>query len=154
MVLRGVGGQHHGRCFSLDLPLRVGRAADCDIRIVAPALAEHHALIEPHNEGAALRDLGSGTGTVVNGHPIRDALLRPGDQVVFDAQHRFVVESPKCATAAPEMPSDDDGHDAVAPARPRSALARPSSIRRMPWLLLAALMLSAALSLLLMYGAR
>ena len=154
MVLRGVGGQHHGRCFSLDLPLRVGRAADCDIRIVAPALAEHHAVIEPHDEGAVLRDLGSGTGTLVNGYPIRDALLRPGDQVVFDAQHRFVVESPKCAPAAPEMPSDDDGDDGIAPARPRSALARPSSIRRMPWLLLAALMLSAALSLLLMYGAR
>lgn len=152
MVLRGVGGQHHGRCFSLDLPRRVGRAADCDIRLAEPGFAEQHAVIEPYGEGARLCALGSGTGVLVNGYPVRDALLRPGDQVVFDAQHRFVVESPNSATAAPEFRAADDADDATA--KPHAGLVRPSSIRRMPWLLLAALMLSMALSLLLMYGTR
>lgn len=152
MVLRGIGGPHHGRCFSLDRARRVGHGADCDIRIAAPAFADQHAVIEPHDDGAALRDLGSRTDTIINGHPVREALLRPGDQLVFDGQHRFVVESPKSATAAPSTP-DDEADDALVAAN-APAPARGSSIRRMPWLLLAALMLSAALSLLLMYGAR
>lgn len=152
MVLRGIGGPHHGRCFSLDRARRVGRGSDCDIRFATPTFAEHHAAIEPHDDGAVLRDLGSSTDTVINGHRVRDALLRPGDQLVFDGQHRFVVESPKSATVPPSM-EDDETSDALA-AADAPARAGGSSIRRMPWLLLAALMLSAALSLLLMYGAR
>lgn len=152
MVLRGIGGLHHGRCFSLDVPRRVGRAADCDIRIVESAFAEQHAVIEPHGEGALLRSLGASS--LVNGHPVRDALLRSGDQVVFDAQHRFVLESPKSAAVAPDLPVAGDTDEFTAPLQPRAAHAQASSIRRMPWLLLAALMLSTALSLLLLYGAR
>lgn len=156
MVLRGVGGQHHGRSFTLDQPRRVGRAADADIRIVEAGFAEQHAVIERHDEGALLRDLGSSAGILVNGYQVSEVLLQPGDQVVFDAQHRFVVESPKSSTAAPapSMPDDADDDGAAATDKPRQATQRPSSIRRMPWLLLAALMLSAALSLLLLYGAR
>lgn len=155
MVLRGIGGQHHGRCFSLDQPRRVGRAADCDIRIAERTFADQHAVIAPYGDGAVLRALGSSTVTLVNGHEIRDALLRPGDQLVFDALHRFVVESPKCAVA-PALPShDDDGSDdEFSPSHPGARPVLASSIRRMPWLLLAALMLSAALSLLLVYGQR
>ena len=153
-VLRGVGGQHHGRCFSLDQPRRVGRAADCDIRIAERGFADQHAVIAPHGDGAVLRALGSSTITLVNGHPVRDALLRPGDQLVFDAQHRFVVESPKCGIAATPLAAADDAGDDYSPTHDVARTARPSSMRRMPWLLLAALMLSAALSLLLAYGER
>ena len=156
MILRGVGGQHHGRSFTLDQPRRVGRAVDADIRISEPGFAEQHAVIERHDEGALLRDLGSSAGILVNGYLIRDVLLRPGDQVVFDAQHRFVVESPKSSMTPPEKHSLEEFGDETASDtdKPRQARERPSSIRRMPWLLLAALMLSAALSLLLLYGAR
>lgn len=156
IVLRGVGGQHHGRCFSLDQARSVGRAPECDIRINEPAFAERHARLEPHAEGVVLRDLGSHEGSVVNGHPVRDALLRPGDQVVFDAQHRFVIESPNSApvpvaTVPTDLDVDDaDGRDPT----PRHESAVPSSMRRLPWLLVAALLLAAALSLLLLYGAR
>lgn len=155
MVLRGIGGQHHGRGFTLDQPRRVGRAADCDIRIAERTFADQHAVIAPYGDGAVLRALGSRTVTLVNGHEIRDALLRPGDQVVFDAQHRFVVESPKCGVASVPPAHDDDGSDdEFLPAPPGARPVQASSIRRMPWLLLAALMLSAALSLLLAYGER
>ena len=152
-VLRGVGGQHHGRCFSLDQPRRVGRAADCDIRIAERGFAGQHAVIAARGDGAVLRALGSNTVTFVNGHPVRDALLQAGDQLVFDAQHRFVVESPRCGAAAP-VATDEDVDDDFSPTHAAARTERPSSIRRMPWLLLAALMLSAALSLLLAFGAR
>ncbi|MCW5580747.1 MAG: FHA domain-containing protein, partial [Luteimonas sp.] len=94
VVLRGVGGQFHGRSFTLERPRLVGRSADADIRIDTPAFAERHARLELVGEEVVLRDLGSGEGSLVNGEPVRDAVLLAGDQVVFDAHHRFVVEAP------------------------------------------------------------
>lgn len=157
IVLRGVGGQHHGRCFSLDQPRLIGRAPECDIRINEPAFAERHARLEPHAEGIVLRDLGSHDGSVVNGHRVQHALLHPGDQLVFDAHHRFVIESPRGASASasaePVVVAPND-HDGEIGAQKAVVSALPSSVRRLPWLLLAALLLAAALSLLLLYGAR
>lgn len=153
VVLRGIGGQHHGRSFTLDQPRRVGRAADCDIRIGERTFADQHAVIAPYGDGAVLRALAANAVTRVNGHEVRDALLRPGDQLVFDAQHRFVVESPSSGVVQRPLATDDED-DEVFTGDPGHPPARPSSVRRMPWLLLAALMLSAALSLLLVYGER
>jgi pSer/pThr/pTyr-binding forkhead associated (FHA) protein len=150
MVLRGIGGPHHGRSITLDQPRLVGRLAECDIRIDDAAFADRHARLEPHADGIVLRDLGSHEGSTVNGWPVRSALLRTGDQVAFDTQ-RFVVETPnRNAGAEPRKPAQP------APAEePAAAAAKPaSSARRVPWLLLAALFLAAALSLLLLYGAR
>ena len=62
-----------------------------------------------------LRNLGSGQ-TVVNGVPVRDAVLGAGDQLVFDGQHRFVVEFP----AAPA----EAGSEAPVPAPPASSRSR------------------------------
>jgi len=152
MVLRGLGGPHHGRSITLDQPRKVGRLPECDIRIDDAAFADRHARLEPHAEGVVLRDLGSHEGSVVNGWPVRSALLRTGDQVVFDTQ-RFVVEAPnrgvpsEAGRPAQPMPSEESVQN-VPEAKPRS------SARRVPWLLLAALFLAAAVSLLLLYGAR
>jgi len=152
MVLRGLGGPHHGRSVTLDQPRQVGRLPECDIRIDDAAFADRHARLEPHGEGVVLRDLGSHEGSVVNGWPVRSALLRAGDQVVFDTQ-RFVVEAPNRGAPAEEgrpaqpMAGEEPRQDATQ-AKPRS------SARRVPWLLVAALFLAAAVSLLLLYGAR
>jgi pSer/pThr/pTyr-binding forkhead associated (FHA) protein len=152
MVLRGVGGAHHGRSITLDQPRLVGRLPECDIRIDDAAFADRHARLEPHSEGVVLRDLGSHEGSLVNGWPVRSALLRPGDQLVFDTQ-RFVVEAPNRDPPA-------DVRKAAGPAPQEETLApvadanSSSSVRRVPWLLLAALFLAVALSLLLLYGAR
>ena len=154
LVLRGVGGSHHGRCVTLGQPRLVGRLAECDIRVDEPAFADRHARLEPHPDGAVLRDLGSVDGSVVNGQRVRHALLRAGDQVVFDAHHRFVVEAPSVSSwhaAAVDESRLQDEDEMPAAAAPASVAA---SARRMPWLLLAALLLSGALSLLLLYGVR
>jgi pSer/pThr/pTyr-binding forkhead associated (FHA) protein len=153
MVVRGIGGAHHGRSITLDQARVVGRLPECDIRIEDAAFADRHARLKPHADGVVLRDLGSHEGSLVNGWPTRNALLRPGDQVVFDT-HRFVVEAPNHGGAARAEPAPVAGEDdALAPATaPEGRL--PSSVRRVPWLLLAALFLACALSLLLLYGAR
>lgn len=147
VVLRGVGGRYHGRSFTLERPRLVGRSADADIRIDDPAFADRHARIDLSGDTILLRDLGSAEGSLVNGQPVRDAVLRPGDQIVFDAHHRFVIEAPAIATNhddAPPMLADDGGY----------ADARPTlhSTRRLPWLLLAALLIAGALSMLLLFG--
>lgn len=153
IVLRGVGGTHHGRAIVLDRPLLVGRQRACEIRIDEPGFAERHARLEPHPEGAVLRDLGSAHGTRVNGRPVRHALLAPGAQLVFGTQHRFVVEAatmpthPSLVLAAAERETTAPRPEPNAPAAPRTGW-------RIPWLLLAALLLAGALSLLLLYGAR
>jgi hypothetical protein len=78
---------------------------------------------------------------------VRDAVLRPGDQIVFDAHHRFVVEAPAVAMLR------DDGPPAPADDAPSGdTRATLHSTRRLPWLLLAALLIAVALSALLLFG--
>lgn len=148
-VLRGVGGHYHGRSFTLERPRLVGRAADADIRIDDPAFAQRHARIECHGDAVVLRDLDSAEGSLLNGLPVRDALLRPGDQLVFDAHHRFVLESPSVGPSA--APVAVGIAVEAPPSGPRTGL--QDSARRLPWLLLAALLLAGALAALLLFGA-
>ena len=153
VALRGVAGQYHGRCFVLDAPKVLGRARNCDIRLDSTDVAEHYARLEPHPLGIVLRDMGSPHGSVVNGHPVRHALLRAGDQFVVDANQRFIVEAANgspTARAAAAVDDEVDGED-DADAEARRV---PRSLRRMPWLIIAALLLAVALSLLLLYGVR
>jgi pSer/pThr/pTyr-binding forkhead associated (FHA) protein len=147
-VLRGVGGHYHGRSFTLERPRLVGHAADADIHVADPAFAERHARIECHGDAVVLRDLDSASGSLLNGVQVRDALLRPGDQLVFDAHHRFVLESPSAGLhAEPAIIADSDEEP---PTSARTVL--HNSARRLPWLLLAALLIAGALGALLMFG--
>ena len=150
VVLRGVGGQYHGRSFTLEHPRLVGRSSEADIRIDDPTFADRHARLDLVGDRIILRDLGSAEGTMVNGEPMRDALLRPGDQVVFDAHHRFVVEAPMRGRSAREdmQESQVDIDAGQGQARP----AQPASPWRLPWLLLAALVIAGLLALLLLFG--
>lgn len=150
IVLRGLGGRHHGRSFTLDVPRLVGRAPEADIGIDDPAFAERHARIELVGSQAWLRDLGSEEGSVVNGERVRDALLRPGDQVVFDSNDRFVLEAPMRDVGRP-VPVLGLGSDGQAEDGARAE--RRASPWRLPLVLLAALLIAGLLSLLLLYGA-
>lgn len=152
IVLRGVGGQYHGRSFTLARPLLVGRGADCDIRIDDPAFAERHARIERNGDQVLLRELDAGEGSVVNGEPVHNALLQPGDQIVFDAHQRFVVEAPgRPGTGRDPLAHAPDEIPGPALDDPRVQSA-PRNARRLPWLLLAALLIAVGLSALLLFG--
>lgn len=150
VVLRGVGGQYHGRSFTLEQPRLVGRSREADIRIDDPAFAERHARMALHGDQVVLRDLGSVDGSQVNGAPVRDALLQTGDQIVFDAHHRFVVEAP----ARPKSLRDEDAEADSAEAVPADMEANDTSgsAWRLPWLLLAALLIAGLLAALLLFG--
>lgn len=152
VLLRGVGGRHHGRSFTLDKARTVGAEPDSDIVIDDPAFAGQHARLERHGDKVLLRDLGSAEGSVVNGVPVRHCWLQAGDQLVLEGNHRFVLEIPLGqANAVPAFPLADEP-----PTPDPAALVadKPSRQRRWPWLLLSALLLGAAISALLMFGAR
>ena len=148
VVVRGVGGRHHGRSFTLESPRLVGRSDEADIRIDDAAFAERHARIEMIGDRIVLRDLGSGDGSVVNGEAVRDASLAPGDQIVFDTHHRFVIEAPAATTAALSKTSEPDH----GPGAELSADTRGTRRWRLPWLLLAAALLAIALTALFWFG--
>ena len=151
IVLRGLGGKHHGRAYNLSQPCLVGRAPGASIHIDVPGFAERHALLERRGDQVLLRDLGSSLGSMVNGVAVRDALLTAGDQVAFDSQHRFVLEVPwQDASAGASDRAEDASRDGADEA---SVPTRKHSMRRWPWLLLAALFLGALLSALLLFGA-
>ena len=149
VVLRGVGGRYHGRSFTLERPRLVGRNTTADIRIDDPAFADRHARLELVGDQVVLRDLGSADGSVVNGVTMRDAVLLAGDQVVFDAHHRFVVEAPR--RSLPAMPDVATGGAATLPDDVDDDR-DGGPAWRLPWLLLAALLLAMLLSALLLFG--
>ncbi|MDB6162956.1 MAG: hypothetical protein JWL98_388 [Xanthomonadaceae bacterium] len=148
VVLRGIGGRYHGRSFTLEQPRLIGRSSDADVRIDDAAFAERHARIDLQGDIIVLRDLGSVDGSVVNGVIVRDAVLKPGDQVMFDAQHRFVIEAPASNLGADPPAADTESETTHAP----TAASHGWPARRLPWLLLAALLIAAALSGLLLFG--
>lgn len=153
VVLRAVGGPHHGRCFDLDRPCTVGSRPDAELCIAEPGMPGQHSRLEPHADGVTFRSLDASGVIEVNGHRLKEGLLVAGDQVVFNTSHRFVLEAPRVlAPPAPPMPEVTLKTPVAATAPERSPLV--GSLRRMPWLLLAALLMAGALALLLLYGAR
>ena len=80
VAIRALSGSLYGRSFTLTEPKLVGRSAACDIRIDDPALSDRQAQFELHGDRVVLRTLGNAEFTSVNGIPVRDAVLSPGDR--------------------------------------------------------------------------
>ena len=166
VVLRGLSGQHFGRTCTLTEARVIGRASSADIRLDDAAVAERHASIELHGDRVVLRALGNDS-TLLNGVPVRDAVLSPGDQVVID-QHRFVLEAPGLPSrgdlegARPSSATHTQTMKAVrvpVAADPPPAEAGTGKPRRRDpgalwWLIAAAAVLAAALTALLVYAPR
>lgn len=77
------GGALRGAMFPLgDQPATIGRAADSTIVVADQRVSNHQAIIEAHDGGHRLRDLGSRHGTQVNGQLVESAQLAPGDEIL------------------------------------------------------------------------
>ena len=92
--LKGTSGELINQSFKLDGRLVVGRADDCDVRVGSEGVAAHHAEIEVVEQGKVrLRDLGSGSGTRVNGVAVNEAMLFTGDEIQVD-RCRLMLQAP------------------------------------------------------------
>ncbi len=87
-------GLERGQVIPVTDRIEIGRALECDISILEPALSRKHAELEPLGPDLIVRDLGSVNGTYVNGEKIEDEhTLKEGDVLQF-GQIRFIVSAP------------------------------------------------------------
>lgn len=80
---------------------RVGRAPDCDFLIDHPTVSTIHCEFILTADGVILRDCNSTNGSFVNGDPIREARLLPGQTVILGEVELF-VESTEANVSIPQ----------------------------------------------------
>lgn len=149
LVLRGLGERFAGQAFTLGEHIRIGSAADARIALDSRYAAAAEADINVMHDCVMIEAL-SPVSPLVNGYPVRKALLEAGDQIEVRGL-RFVLEAPgltqrnACEVRAEEAAILAD-FDARAPQ------AAPSSRHGvLVRLLIMALVLAAAITLLLTY---
>ena len=101
--LRVIAGPYHGVTFELGTDrITVGRDLDNVIRFPASLVSRHHAEIVREGETYKLRDLNSTNGSFVDGKPVAESVIQPGNKILLaDVELEFVPEVP-AASAAPE----------------------------------------------------
>jgi signal transduction histidine kinase len=83
-ILRVLSGPDTGRIFPVTgTRLTVGQDHSSDVRLTAPDIAGHHAILEETDGRFLVRDLESAAGTFLNGNPVQMELLNPGDKLTF-----------------------------------------------------------------------
>jgi pSer/pThr/pTyr-binding forkhead associated (FHA) protein len=95
MKLRILQGRRRGREYSIGRnPVIVGRAQQCDIVIPDDQLvSSEHADVRVDEHGQlVLRDLESVNGTEVNGDPVEETVLKPGDEIAIGSTVFEVIE--------------------------------------------------------------
>ena len=89
LLVRDRGEQ---RRFTLSAPTTtIGRREDCNLRIPLGDVSRQHCSISQEGGRLLLQDLGSSNGTYVNGRRVREAELKPGDQIRIGSL-RFIVQ--------------------------------------------------------------
>jgi signal transduction histidine kinase/pSer/pThr/pTyr-binding forkhead associated (FHA) protein len=77
-----IKGADEGKQFELTQPVHsVGRDSTSGIRLVDTEVSRRHAEFRLVNGAWYVADVGSANGTFVNGQPVKDAPLQPGDHV-------------------------------------------------------------------------
>lgn len=73
-------GDSAGRRLKLaDVPVTLGRSADCDFRLLSRAISRMHCRVWRDNSGFWVRDLNSTNKTYLNDRPVVEARLKDGD---------------------------------------------------------------------------
>lgn len=92
--LKGTSGSVINQSFPLGESFVLGSSADCQVRIEDPGVAPHHAEITMADGNALLlKDLGSQSGTFVNGEAVTEAMLSSGDEIHIGSC-RWMLQAP------------------------------------------------------------
>jgi transcriptional regulator with GAF, ATPase, and Fis domain len=125
--------------FRFSAPLSIGRDASNGICIEDPAVSPFHCHVVRQNESLLLNDLETPSGTFVNGIPVKQRLLTPGDQIAIGSS-LFVLQMEGAIAAAISAVHLDDTsaasgqeqqlrHDELLYLHPESLAALPQSAR-------------------------
>ncbi|HIE39256.1 MAG TPA: DUF2662 domain-containing protein [Anaerolineales bacterium] len=94
-----VNGERH---VALTLPVvSVGRALDNDVILEDPRVSRHHAQLRRRYGRYILYDLGSSGGTMINGYPVQECVLQPGDVISFAGIEVIYGEDPPAPSPEP-----------------------------------------------------
>lgn len=92
--LKGTSGSVINQSFPLGETFVLGSSADCQLRIEEPGVASHHAEITMVDGNTLiLKDLGSQSGTFVNGEAVTEAMLSSGDEIHIGSC-RWMLQAP------------------------------------------------------------
>jgi len=97
--LVAIAGSPAGSTFPLEGPMEIGRQSSNGIHLRDLAVSRHHCVIEPREDGLWLRDLESRQGTFVNGVPVRERSLQPGDLILVGSS-LFLLQDDEAAEPA------------------------------------------------------
>ena len=101
--------------FPLSGQVGIGRETGNAIRLEDPAVSPLHCRIAVTNGRTILEDLGSHSGTFVNGIPVKQRDLRPGDEVAIgNSVFVFEIERIQNATSSPVEISEPEVRNASA----------------------------------------
>jgi pSer/pThr/pTyr-binding forkhead associated (FHA) protein len=92
-VLRGASGGHFGKAIAVPGRLVIGRDPACDLVIDDARIAPRHAMLDNIGDAIYLRGMDASNGICVNGVKIKNAVVHPGDQLIFENNH-FIIEAP------------------------------------------------------------
>jgi pSer/pThr/pTyr-binding forkhead associated (FHA) protein len=83
-------------------PNRVGRSPESDFQLDHHTVSARHCEFILSNDSVLLRDCNSTNGTFVNGQPVKEAVLRPG-QMVRLGEVELLVEATEVTVAIPKF---------------------------------------------------
>ena len=80
--LKGTSGSVINQSFPFGSSILIGSSADCDVQLDEPGVSARHAEINlTENHALQLKDLGSQSGTLLNGEKVLETLLGSGDEI-------------------------------------------------------------------------
>ena len=96
--------------------MTIGRGLECDITIVSASVSRRHSVCTFQNGQLSLRDLGSRNGTFVNGRPVQEAVVHPGETVrlgkvilrFVEADEAVPLQAPPAATPDAQRPTTEE----------------------------------------------
>ena len=101
-------------------PIKIGKLSSSHLRMEDETVSRMHAVIETNGpDDISIIDLGSTTGTFVNGQKINKAKLQPGDNIVVgNTRIDFAIGSAEDAAVETPQPTVDPSFDAAARSAP------------------------------------
>ena len=92
--LKGTAGSVINQSFPFSESIVLGSSPACDVRLEEPGVASKHAEIRLlDGKSLQLRDLGSSTGTLLNGVTVTETLLGSGDEIRIGTC-RWMLQAP------------------------------------------------------------
>ncbi len=99
----------------VDRELRLGRAAECEIRFQDSMASRIHAMLRPAPEGVWLTDNNSTNGTEVGSRRINMPTLLCGGETIRIGETRFEIQSPGSAGSEATVVTTKPSSPAAAP---------------------------------------